>query len=65
MINSTRIENVAEFVYLGSLLTWDNDCSKEIKRRIARATGVMADSRKYVIACTSAYKRNSVLYGHA
>jgi len=30
MINSTQIKNVTEFVYLGSLLTWDNDCSKEI-----------------------------------
>ena len=30
MIGSTRIENVTEFVYLGSLLTWDYDCSKEI-----------------------------------
>jgi len=46
MINSTRIENVTEFVYLGSLLTWDNDCSKEMKRRIARATGAMAGFQK-------------------
>jgi len=46
MVNSTRIENVTEFVYLGSLLTWDNDCSKEIKRRIARATGAMAGFKK-------------------
>ena len=41
-IGGRSIENVAEFVYLGSLLTWDNDCNKEIKRRIARATGAMA-----------------------
>lgn len=27
-----------EFVYLGSLLTRDNDCNKEINRRIVRAT---------------------------
>jgi len=46
MINSTRIENVTEFVCLGSLLTWDNDCSKEIKRRIARATGAMVGFKK-------------------
>jgi len=46
MINNTRIENVTEFVYLGSLLTWDNDCGKEIKRRIARATGAMAGFKK-------------------
>jgi hypothetical protein len=31
-----------KFVYHGSsLLTWDNDCNKEIKRRIARTTGAM------------------------
>src|SRR6218665_1714974 len=36
------IENVKEFVYLGSLPTWNNDCTKEIKRRIAKAKGVMA-----------------------
>ena len=41
-IGGRSIENVTEFVYLGSLLTWDNDCNKEIRRRIARATGAMA-----------------------
>ena len=41
-IGGRSIENVTEFVYLGSLLTCDNDCNKEIKRRIARATGAMA-----------------------
>ena len=28
------IENVNEFVGLGSLLTWNNNCAKEIKRRL-------------------------------
>jgi hypothetical protein len=41
-IDGRAVANVTEFVYLGSLLTWDNDCTKEIKRRIARATGAMA-----------------------
>src|SRR6218665_2257008 len=36
------IEGVKEFVYLGSLLTWNNDCTKEINRRTAKAKGVMA-----------------------
>src|SRR6218665_1488373 len=36
------IEDVKEFVYLGILLTWNNDCTKEIKRRTAKAKGVMA-----------------------
>jgi hypothetical protein len=41
-VGGNTIESVKEFVYLGSLLTWDNDWSKEIQRRIAKATGVMA-----------------------
>jgi hypothetical protein len=41
-IGDRNIVNVTEFVYLGSLMTWDNDCNKEIRRRIARATGAMA-----------------------
>ena len=36
------IENVEKFEYLGSVLTWDNNCSEEIKRRIGKATGAMA-----------------------
>jgi len=43
------IENVKEFVYLSSLLTRDNDCTKEIKRRIAKAKGVMAELNTYGI----------------
>jgi len=41
-VGDEKVENAKEFVYLGSLLTWDNDCTKEIKRRIAKAKGVMA-----------------------
>ena len=36
------IENVEKFEYLGSMLTWDNNCSEEIKRRMGKATGAMA-----------------------
>ena len=39
---NSKIENVKEFVYLGSVLTWDNDCSKDIRARINKAKGVMA-----------------------
>ena len=35
-----KLVNVTAFTYLGSLLTYDNDCSKEIARRLGRATGV-------------------------
>jgi hypothetical protein len=46
-INGEHIENVEEFEYLGSLITWDNNCSEEIRRRINKATGAMA-SLKHV-----------------
>ena len=36
------IENVERFEYLGSLLTWDKNCSEETKRRIGKATGALA-----------------------
>ena len=44
-LGNQDIENVGEFVYLGSLLTWDNDCSKEIKIRRDRAMAAMSSLR--------------------
>jgi hypothetical protein len=41
-VTGETIEIVEKFEYLGSLLTWDNNCSEEIKRRIGKATGAMA-----------------------
>jgi len=38
-----------KFEYLGSLLTWDNNCTEEIKRRISKATRVLA-SLKHIIS---------------
>ena len=38
----TTIKNVDKFEHLGSLITWDNNCSEEIKRRIGKVTGAMA-----------------------
>ncbi len=42
IINNTEVENVEEFTYLGSVITWDNDCSVEINRRIDKARSAMA-----------------------
>jgi len=61
LIGNTRIEHVMEFVYLGSLLTWDNDCNKEIKRRIARVTGAMAGFKTVFNSSISAQIPNSAL----
>ena len=41
-VDNIELENVTEFEYLGSLLTWNNDCGKEIRKRIAKALGAMA-----------------------
>ena len=35
-VEDKEVDTVEEFEYLGSLITWDNDCSKEIKRRHGR-----------------------------
>ena len=45
-LGQTEVENVQEFVYLGSLITWDNDCSKEINSGIGKANGAMTKLRK-------------------
>ena len=44
-IAGNTIENVEKFEYLGSLLTWDNNWSEEIKMRIGKAIGAMASLR--------------------
>ena len=41
-VGNIELENVTEFEYLGSLLTWNNDCGKEIRKRTAKALGAMA-----------------------
>ena len=41
-VGNEDLENVTEFEYLGSLLSWDSDCGKETKKRIAKALGAMA-----------------------
>ena len=46
-VAGNTIENVEKFEYIGSLLTWDNNYSDEIKRRIGKATGAMV-SLKYI-----------------
>jgi len=45
-VGNKELENVTEFAYLGSLLSWDNDCGKEIRRRLAKALGALAGFKK-------------------
>ena len=45
-VEDKEVDTVEEFEYLGSLITWDNDCSKEIKRRIGKAYGALSGFNK-------------------
>ena len=42
LVGDTVIENVEEFTYLGSVLTWDNECTRDVRARIVKAQAVMA-----------------------
>ena len=33
-VHEAQVENMKEFIYIGSKITWDNICTQEIKRRI-------------------------------
>ena len=44
-IGSKNVENVDKFEYLGSPITWGNNWSEEIRRRIGKAAGIMASLR--------------------
>ena len=40
-VNGEEIQNVEEFTYLGSTVTYDLDCKKEMTLRFAKAKGVL------------------------
>jgi len=46
-VGDKELENVTEFEYLSSLLSWDNDCGKENRRRIAKLWAPWHGSRRY------------------
>ena len=42
-INGERVETVSDFIFLGSKITADSDCSHEIKRHLLLGRKVMTD----------------------
>ena len=48
-----RIENVSSFEYLGSLISPDGDCSKEVKRRLSMSSTRLQELRNL-------YKRSNI-----
>ena len=47
-INGETVETVADFIFLGSKITADGDCSHEIKRCLLLGKKVMTNLRQYV-----------------
>ena len=43
MANGETVEKAADFIFLGSKITADGDCSHEIKRRLLLGRKVMTD----------------------
>ena len=48
-INGETVETVADFIFLGSKITADGDCSHEIKRRLLLGRKVMTNLERYHI----------------
>ena len=46
MANRKKVETVTDFIFLGSKITADGDCSHEIKRRLLLVRKVMTKKRK-------------------
>jgi len=58
---ATHLENVTEFEYLGSLLSWGNDCGKKIRKRISKALGAMAGFKKVWISKETSVKTKLII----
>ena len=52
MIDQKQLENVECFKYLGSLLTNDGRCTREIKSRIAMAEAAFNNKKKNLFTST-------------
>ena len=47
-IDGETVETVADFIFLGSKITADGDCSQEIKRRLLLGRKVMTQPRQHI-----------------
>ena len=47
-IDGKTVETVADFIFLGSKITADGDCSQEIKRRLLLGRKVMTQPRQHI-----------------
>ena len=47
-IDGETVEKVADFIFLGSKITADDDCSHEIKRRLLLGRKVITNLRQHI-----------------
>ena len=47
-IDGETVEKVADFIFLGSKVTADDDCSHEIKRRLLLGRKVITNLRQHI-----------------
>ena len=47
-LNGKRVETVADFIFLGSKITADGDCSHEIKRYLLLGRKVVTNLEKHI-----------------
>ena len=59
-IDREIVETVADFIFLGSEITVDGDCSHEIKRSLLLGKKAMRSLTVYLKAETSLHRRRSV-----
>ena len=57
-IDGETVETVADFIFLGSKITADGDCSHEIKRRLLLGRKVMTDQPRQHIQKQRHYLAN-------
>ena len=56
-IDGATVDTVADFIFLGSKITADGDCSHEIKRCLLLGRKVMTNILKYVILIIKIIKK--------
>ena len=59
-IDGETVETVSDFIFLGSNITADGDCSHEIKRRLLLGRKVMNNIDSILKAETLLYQQRSV-----
>ena len=62
-IDGETVETVSDFIFLGSKITTDGDCSHEIKRRLFLGRKVMTNRDSILKTETLLCQQRSVMYG--